>query len=228
MPLSVKAPPPLARPWATLPRARKDEAAAHTVGVGEARPAYSSRAYRTNRSCFLDAHDEGVVRAIRAAVRAAFPEVEGRELELQVVHYKPGEVFRLHSDVGVRRNDGTFGRSWSMFVYLRGPAGGGGGTVFPRLASSDVYDGATGAVHLDCCESVDGGGVSLKPGTAPRWSGATSACGRSDVVGGAADRWLEARGSLPGWRRDAVAAALRGAAADLGLAIRIDVAWRTL
>jgi len=49
-----------------------------------------------------------------------------------------------------------------------------------------------------------------------------------DVVGGAADRWLEARGSLPGWRRDAVAAALRGAAADLGLAIRVDVAWRTL
>ncbi|KAH8097752.1 hypothetical protein JL720_662 [Aureococcus anophagefferens] len=122
MPLSVKAPPPLARPWATLPRARKDE-------------------------------------------------VEGRELELQVVHYKPGEVFRLHSDVGVRRNDGTFGRSWSMFVYLRGPAGGGGGTVFPRLASSDVYDGATGAVHLDCCESVDGGGVSLKPedGSALVW-----------------------------------------------------------
>ena len=421
MPISVKAPPPLARPWATLPRARKDEvrrwlrrcgrcrafvdgsdmlqlplppeddgaadaplawtrpapgrvavlrdflpaklaarairaaeahlveAAAHTVGVGEARPAYSSRAYRTNRSCFLDAHDEGVVRAIRAAVRAAFPEVEGRELELQVVHYKPGEVFRLHSDVGVRRNDGTFGRSWSMFVYLRGPAGAGGGTVFPRLASSDVYDGATGAVHLDCCESVDGGGVSLKPGdgsalvwrnvdahdrrdrrafhagaavaegqekwglnvwlplspasqvatlsvaplcpgrtdhvrvarvlreaavadvatadeppVAPRergcgppprpppaplaafralaaslpgdlalaWGGrdVVQFCLRTveDVVGGAADRWLEARGSLPGWRRDAVAAALRGAAADLGLAIRVDVAWRTL
>ena len=33
---------------------------------------------------------------------------------------------------------------------------------------------------------------------------------------------------IEGWRRDAVAAALRGAAADLGLAIRVDVAWRTL
>ncbi|KAK7254167.1 hypothetical protein SO694_00008410 [Aureococcus anophagefferens] len=339
MPLSVKAPPPLAQPWATLPRARargrvrrwlrrcgrcrafvdgsdvpscpcrrgrrrhdaplawtrpapgrvavlRDfipaalaarairaaeahlvEAAAHTVGVGGRRRRTRRSAYRTNRSCFLDAHDEGVVRAIRAAVRAAFPEVEGRELELQVVHYKPGEVFRLHSDVGVRRNDGTFGRSWSMFVATLGGAALPGRTdhvrvarvlreaavadvaaadeppVAPRgLREAAVADVAAadeaarraprGAARgrrpapLRCLSRAAARcpATSRSPGAAATSS--SSACGRSRTSSAAPDRWLGAR-SLPGWRRDAVAAALRGAAADLGLAIRVDVAWRT-
>ena len=137
---------------------------------------------------------------VRSAVLERFPEYDGQDVELQVVHYRAGEFYKLHSDCGSRSLDGTFHRNWSMFVYLKGPsaATGGGGTVFPRLDPSKVFDAAApGETRLACCEPLAGGGVRLAPpdGSALVWTNVDD-FGRADLRAlhageplGAGEKW---------------------------------------
>ena len=110
--------------------------------------------YRTNSSCFLDERDAPCVGELRRRAAAYFPEVAPDLIELQLVHYKPREFYKLHHDCPARAPSGHYPRRYSVFCYLAAPEKGGG-TAFPR---AQTFEGDPAF-----CEPMAGGGFLVKP-----------------------------------------------------------------